>query len=275
MLADDPVAAEGELRPVCDDTSARERTHQDASAELAAALYLQGRYAEAEQWTELIAKTSIDLSKREIRWLDIRWRKVRAKLLAQRGEFQTAEQLAREAVTLSERTDWLNLRGDALMIWQRCRALLTDPMTRRRLLKTPSTCTSRRATSSRPARRATWSRAAQDLKRLGAVACGSPAASPLSRTTLITALLPSPPTISRARRRHGRDVRRNIAEGATPHIARRSSNTAPHPRTRGRKSPARVRYRRRVAQLEFIPVPGSAPPCVSSGRLPSRFCLIP
>jgi len=41
------------------------------------------------------------------------WRQVRAKVLARRGELETAERLAREAVELAETTDSLNWRGDA------------------------------------------------------------------------------------------------------------------------------------------------------------------
>ncbi len=42
------------------------------------------------------------------------WRSVRAKLLARRRAGMEAERLAREAVALAERTDMLDLRGDAL-----------------------------------------------------------------------------------------------------------------------------------------------------------------
>jgi hypothetical protein len=44
----------------------------------------------------------------------VQWRGPRAKVLAARGERDEAERLAREAVELAERTDFLNLRGDAL-----------------------------------------------------------------------------------------------------------------------------------------------------------------
>ena len=47
--------------------------------------------------------------------IDVMWRGVQARLLARRNEFDTGEQLAREAVSLSEPTDLLCLRGDALM----------------------------------------------------------------------------------------------------------------------------------------------------------------
>ena len=41
------------------------------------------------------------------------WRRVRAKVLARRGEHAEAERLAREAVAIGEGTDRLNDQGDA------------------------------------------------------------------------------------------------------------------------------------------------------------------
>jgi ATP/maltotriose-dependent transcriptional regulator MalT len=43
------------------------------------------------------------------------WRDARAMILARRGEMGEALKLAREAVDIAERTDWLNLQGDAQM----------------------------------------------------------------------------------------------------------------------------------------------------------------
>jgi tetratricopeptide (TPR) repeat protein len=40
---------------------------------------------------------------------------VRGKVLARRGEFQEAESLAREAVAIGEKTDMLNMQGDAYL----------------------------------------------------------------------------------------------------------------------------------------------------------------
>jgi tetratricopeptide (TPR) repeat protein len=45
----------------------------------------------------------------------IPWREGRALILARRGKTDEAEKLAREAVDIAERTDWLNLQGDAYM----------------------------------------------------------------------------------------------------------------------------------------------------------------
>jgi tetratricopeptide (TPR) repeat protein len=43
------------------------------------------------------------------------WRGARARILARRGETEDAERIAREAVEIVERTDWLNMQGDAQM----------------------------------------------------------------------------------------------------------------------------------------------------------------
>jgi tetratricopeptide (TPR) repeat protein len=60
-------------------------------AQLGEALYRQGRYDEAERYAV---------------------REVRAKLLARRGEFNTAETLAREAVVAADAVDNFNRRGN-------------------------------------------------------------------------------------------------------------------------------------------------------------------
>jgi tetratricopeptide (TPR) repeat protein len=45
----------------------------------------------------------------------IPWREARGVILARRGEMEEAERFAREAVAMAERTDFLNLQGDARM----------------------------------------------------------------------------------------------------------------------------------------------------------------
>ena len=42
------------------------------------------------------------------------WRQVEARILASRGETRAAQTLAQEAVEIAERTDGLNMLGDAL-----------------------------------------------------------------------------------------------------------------------------------------------------------------
>ena len=46
---------------------------------------------------------------------EILWRKATAKLLARRGKFPEAEELRGKPSGYERPTDWLNLRGDALM----------------------------------------------------------------------------------------------------------------------------------------------------------------
>jgi len=43
------------------------------------------------------------------------WRNTRALVLAQRDEAEKAEELAREAVAIARRTDYLNMHADALL----------------------------------------------------------------------------------------------------------------------------------------------------------------
>ncbi|HEV2034572.1 MAG TPA: tetratricopeptide repeat protein [Candidatus Dormibacteraeota bacterium] len=93
LLADEPVAAERELRWGYDRLEAMgERADQGGiGAQLGEALYRQGRYDEAERYAV---------------------RDVRAKLLARRGDFNAAETLAREAVVSADEEDNLNRRGN-------------------------------------------------------------------------------------------------------------------------------------------------------------------
>jgi tetratricopeptide (TPR) repeat protein len=81
------------------------------AAALARAIYAQGRYEEAERFTEI----SEELDGRGDIAAQIGWRTTRGKVLAQRHDFEQAESLAREAVAISERTDDLAQRGRALL----------------------------------------------------------------------------------------------------------------------------------------------------------------
>jgi tetratricopeptide (TPR) repeat protein len=108
LLADDPVAAERELRWALERLQAMDE-HGDLpgiAAQLAEALYRQGRYKEAE----LFAK----LSEAE-KYARMRWRGPWAKLLARRGEFGKAEEAARSVVADAAASDNLNMQGAALM----------------------------------------------------------------------------------------------------------------------------------------------------------------
>ncbi|MEX2046883.1 MAG: hypothetical protein WEE03_06945 [Chloroflexota bacterium] len=104
LLADDPVAAERELRW---GYQRLEEMGQRAdlgplAAQLCEALYRQGRYEEAELYANdpaLAASRSL--------------RAIRAKLAARRGDGEAAEGLAREVVSGTDRTDDINRQGDA------------------------------------------------------------------------------------------------------------------------------------------------------------------
>jgi class 3 adenylate cyclase/tetratricopeptide (TPR) repeat protein len=113
LLAGDGPAAERELRGGYE---VLERFGEDywratVATLLAEAVYLQGRPDEAWHWTGvghgLAAGDDVDAQ--------VRWRAVRAKVLAGRGDHDTATRLAVEAVQLAQATDFLSLRGEALM----------------------------------------------------------------------------------------------------------------------------------------------------------------
>jgi len=77
---------------------------------LADVLYRQGRYEEALPLTELVAGSALedDLDPQ------VAWRRVQAKLLAQRGDLEGGEQLAREAIALAAQSDYLDLHARAI-----------------------------------------------------------------------------------------------------------------------------------------------------------------
>ena len=113
MLAGEPVAAERELRRGYE---AFERMGELASlstlaAMLAQALYAQGRDEEALRLTE----TSEASAAAEDLHTQVQWRAARAKVLARAGRTEEAEALAREAVELGGRTDFLVMRGNAAL----------------------------------------------------------------------------------------------------------------------------------------------------------------
>jgi class 3 adenylate cyclase/tetratricopeptide (TPR) repeat protein len=112
LLAGDPVAAERELRRdfVVLEEMGERYFLSTAAGELARAVYAQGRFAEAEELTQLAEELSADddLTSQAL------WRSVRAKTLARRGVDEGAQKLAREALGLLEGTDALILQADAL-----------------------------------------------------------------------------------------------------------------------------------------------------------------
>jgi DNA-binding SARP family transcriptional activator/class 3 adenylate cyclase/tetratricopeptide (TPR) repeat protein len=114
MLADDPAAAEQELRPGYEALRRRgEKSHFSSLAGLLArAVCAQGRYDEAERLT--------GESKEAARPNDIHshilWRTTRAQVLAHKGDLESAEALAAEAVGFAAKSDFLDSHADALMV---------------------------------------------------------------------------------------------------------------------------------------------------------------
>jgi tetratricopeptide (TPR) repeat protein len=89
-----------------------EKTHFSTLVEvLSNVVYMQGRYPETEELTRECeeAARSNDVH------AQIRWRAVRAKAIARKGEFESADELAREAVAFAADNDFLNDHADALL----------------------------------------------------------------------------------------------------------------------------------------------------------------
>jgi len=114
LLADDPVAAERVLRPSFETLHAMgERGYlSTVAALLAQALFLQGRLDEAEHFTG-VSKESCDESDVISQML---WRQSQARVLATRGELESAERLAREAVRIGGTTNDIVGHGEALLV---------------------------------------------------------------------------------------------------------------------------------------------------------------
>jgi DNA-binding SARP family transcriptional activator len=109
LLARDFAAAEGTLRVVCAELERTQVYSHLASraGDLAEALYGLERWDEANEWTLLAEQhTAADDLDAQVLWMP-----VRAKVAARRGEFESAEALAREAVGLAETSDALNRRA--------------------------------------------------------------------------------------------------------------------------------------------------------------------
>jgi class 3 adenylate cyclase/tetratricopeptide (TPR) repeat protein len=112
-LAGDPVAAESVSREgykmlkEAGDLSAL----STRAAELAEALYYQGRFAEAGA---MVAESAAWGAEEDV-FTQVSWRLTKAKLMAQEEEPDGAQKLAREAVDCIRQTDALEFHGDALL----------------------------------------------------------------------------------------------------------------------------------------------------------------
>jgi tetratricopeptide (TPR) repeat protein len=77
--------------------------------ELGRSLCALGRYDEAEP----LAQLGRDIGNEQDLSTQVGWRLVQARVHAHRGEHAEADALAREAVSIAERTDGLSMQGDA------------------------------------------------------------------------------------------------------------------------------------------------------------------
>jgi tetratricopeptide (TPR) repeat protein len=113
MLAGHPALAEKRLRWAYDrlDEMGERALLATTAAMLAEAVYAQGRFEEAERYGRASREAAApdDLS------AQVGWRGIQAKIFAQKGRNDEAEELAREAVELLAQTDFLDQRGDALL----------------------------------------------------------------------------------------------------------------------------------------------------------------
>jgi DNA-binding SARP family transcriptional activator len=113
LLSGDPAAAERILRDCCS-TFERVSDQQGLStlaAELADALYVQGRYDEAAGWIELARERARadDVS------AQFAWRRVQAKLLARSRGSEEARAVAAEAEAIVAETDDVDAQGVVLL----------------------------------------------------------------------------------------------------------------------------------------------------------------
>jgi tetratricopeptide (TPR) repeat protein len=113
LLAGDAEAAERVLREGFELLQSMGETGylSTIASSLAEAMYRQKRYEEAEHFSEVSEQTAApeDLDSQA------GWRRTRARVLAQRGEAEEAEELAREAIDIARRTDHLEMHADALL----------------------------------------------------------------------------------------------------------------------------------------------------------------
>jgi predicted ATPase/DNA-binding SARP family transcriptional activator len=113
LLAGDPAAAEERLRAGIAVLEPMGETSgvSTLTAMLAEACYQQGRPDEVLELSKLSARLAPD----DDFSTQVQWRGPQAKVLAARGRSSEAEALASEAVSLAAESDFLNLRGNALL----------------------------------------------------------------------------------------------------------------------------------------------------------------
>jgi ATP/maltotriose-dependent transcriptional regulator MalT len=117
LLAGDLEAAERELRWGCDvlDRLGEKGYLSTTAGMLASVLASQARLDEAERFIQLSAESG---ASDDIR-TQVEWRIAKAEVLVRRGDTVRAEDLATRGVAFADRSDELNLRGDARMVLAR------------------------------------------------------------------------------------------------------------------------------------------------------------
>ena len=113
LLAGDPAAAAEVGAEGCRllDEQGEKSLLSTAAGRLAQALYALDRLDEADAW----AVRAGELGASEDAMTQMLSLQVRGKVLARRGDFQEAESHAREAVAIGEKTDMINMQGDAYL----------------------------------------------------------------------------------------------------------------------------------------------------------------
>ena len=112
LIAGDPAAAERHIRDGYEAFRLMESGYVSSpTCLLAEAVYAQGRFGEAERLT---AEARVIVAADDFEQ-QARWRATRAKLLARRGQFAAARQLADQAVALVSPTSYAALLADVLV----------------------------------------------------------------------------------------------------------------------------------------------------------------
>jgi tetratricopeptide (TPR) repeat protein len=113
FVTDNPAVAEVHLRESFEALAeaGEKGVFSTVAANLAEALYRQGRYDEAEDLLSASAAAGAD----DDVTTQVLGRAIQAKLLARHAQLNEAEVVAREAVALAAETEYVDLRGDSLL----------------------------------------------------------------------------------------------------------------------------------------------------------------
>jgi ATP/maltotriose-dependent transcriptional regulator MalT len=109
LLSGELTAAEDTLRAGYHELAERTGPRLSVAGMLARVLLLKGRYEEAEELTRSCERTAAS----DQLDIQVKWRSIRAVVLARRGELEEAERLARDAVYWVDKTDQLDSRAEA------------------------------------------------------------------------------------------------------------------------------------------------------------------